>query len=212
MPTDWLIIADGQSGSVEKIRALAVGKAVMVLDGALAFAQQYNIAVDLVIGDLDSVDPKQLEKLPKQRIIYQGCQDSTDLDKALNYLASHKAREVTICRALGGRLDHSLYNLRILRRYQQKFAWLKLIYDEHQAIFLRDTKVTLTAESKQLVALMAFPEGYVTSQGLSYEMNDYHLEFAYQESVSNAFSGTAHLTVKGEVLLITSLKTALQFC
>ena len=50
---------------------------------------------------------------------------------------------------------------------------------------------------------MAFPQATLTSQGLQYDVADYALDFAYQESTCNKFrTAQAELLISGEALII----------
>ncbi len=211
---DWLIIANGERLSIEKLQLLAQNKQIVVLDGALSQALYDFITPHFVLGDFDSIDTALLESLkqqPKISLIHAPDQSATDLEKALQYIVQYQPNSVTICQATGLRLDHTLHNLRLLKRYHGVCNRLLMLTEIEKIVFLKDQSVSLSVNSQQSLALMAFPKAIVTSHGLEYDMQDYLLEFAECESTSNSvLASGATIDVDGDALLIVSHETELQ--
>lgn len=203
---DWLIIADGAPLPTITLQTLAQNKCVMILDGALSQIAQYSITPDIIIGDFDSVDAetlKQYEKNSQIQIVHDIDQSTTDLEKALHYLCAINPRSVTICNALGKRSDHTLYNLRLLKRFHEKLSHMQMITEHEKIIFVRDTTIRLSSSHKQIISLFGFPNAAISSTNLKYELNNLALEFAAQESISNIMlPGETTITVQGDALLI----------
>src|SRR5450432_2459847 len=82
---------------------------VIAADSGLSHAQELGLSVDLVVGDLDSVDDAELaaavaagaeiERHPPEK-------DATDLELALDAACTRRATHITIVGGHGGRLDH----------------------------------------------------------------------------------------------------------
>ncbi|MCP4546946.1 MAG: thiamine diphosphokinase [bacterium] len=96
---------------------------------------------DLVVGDFDtlfsSTCESQMHHLPEgpgtvHRHITE--QDSTDAEKALRELIREGVNEVALFGAIGGRLDHSFFNVSLLERYADK---LRLCLVDEHAVSLR---------------------------------------------------------------------------
>lgn len=206
MKKDWLIIADGVPLPTSAIQTLAQDKCVMVLDGALSQITQYHITPTVIIGDFDSVDAKilkQYEKNPYSQIVHDTDQHTTDLEKALHYLCKINPRSVTICNALGKRSDHTLYNLRLLKRFHEKLSHLRMITEHESISFARDTTIQFSSSCKQIISFFGFPSATISSTNLEYEFNNFKLEFAVQESISNVIlPGETTITIQGDVLLV----------
>jgi thiamine pyrophosphokinase len=206
---EWLIIANGESLPVEQLRAFAKNKAVLVLDGALTTALAAGIQPQVVIGDFDSLDPLVMKQQEAAIIFVQEAdQNTSDLDKGLHYLEKTQPESVTIVNASGGRLDHTLYNLRLLKRFHGKFKALQLITAQEQVFYFENQTISVQADSPQPLAVLAFPQAEVWSSGLVYEMQPLTLELGYQESISNGMAAeTAQLNIKGAVLFLCSHAT-----
>ena len=78
---------------------------------------------DFLIGDMDSIDPLLWDKLRdngKTKIIKISEQDTTDFEKALNFISTQlNIQRIIALNAFGGRIDHTLANLNILVKYPQ---------------------------------------------------------------------------------------------
>ena len=205
-----MIIADGEAISLSKLQELATDKTVMVLDGAYHQIHDTGMRIDYLLGDFDSITPELLKAARDQgtEVIHTPDQDFTDLEKAIQYCQNNDMQEIDIAAATGLRLDHTLYNLRLLKRFHGKCAQLSLVTEIEKIVFLKDESVSLSVKDKQPLALMAFPKAVVTSSGLEYDMDRYLLAFAESESTSNSIvASEAVIDVDGEALLIMSHET-----
>ena len=73
---------------------------------------------DLLIGDLDSVPPEQIDSMASQAVEIQRFpveKDETDLELALFEVARRGYKEIFLVGALGGRIDQTLANLFLLQ-------------------------------------------------------------------------------------------------
>lgn len=90
------------------------------VDRGSLFLIKQGIPVDLAVGDFDSVDQKEYERIvqdTKALIKLPAEKDETDLEVALDYVLEHFSKaELTIMGALGGRLDHLLTNVFLVQR------------------------------------------------------------------------------------------------
>ncbi len=84
---------------------------VIAADSGLHHAADLNIAVDIVIGDMDSVDPTALANAVNQGSrteTHPFNKDRTDLELAIDAALKSGARNLLIVGAHTGRLDHLL--------------------------------------------------------------------------------------------------------
>src|SRR6476620_11925580 len=108
-----LVIAGGDAPAPIDVE-LAAAPLVIAADSGVGHALALGLHVDLVIGDLDSADPADVE-----RAVAAGARvdrhaadkDATDLELALDAARALGATEVTVLGVGGGRLDHLLANL-----------------------------------------------------------------------------------------------------
>jgi len=214
----WVILADGEKISAEKIKKLAEDKGVLVLDGAYEYAEKIGLAIDFLLGDFDSIGENKLEKIKsdvfwKDKIIHAPDQNKTDLEKGIEYLdINFSPDEVLIISGLGLRLQHSLYNLRLLKKLGSNTSRkLKIISETERVTYHHGSdvaqRVEIIGQPGDCVAILGFPFGKFSSEGLQYDVKNYALDFEKNNSVSNALKASkAVLSLEGDVLLIQEIK------
>lgn len=90
---------------------------VIAVDGGLGLAAELGWRVDLVVGDMDSVDPELLESARRggARIVaHPRDKDATDLELALDEARSGGVDRAVVIAADGGRMDHLLGSALVL--------------------------------------------------------------------------------------------------
>ena len=202
-----LIIANGQSCSNELLgQLLEWSPLVVVLDSAIQRVIDLNIKVDVLLGDFDrDFDPilYEQQQFPLE-IVYTPNQDKTDLEKAFDYLIERKIPAVNVVWATGKRADHSITNMTNIVRYRNKLKIV--ILDDYSKIFLLqpDFKKWYTANS----ILSLIPVGTVTgitSNNLTYELNDDTLIMGYRTGSSNSVKEDGIVSIEhtsGDLLLM----------
>ena len=202
-----LIIANGQSCSNELLgQLLEWSPLVVVLDSAIQRVIDLNIKVDVLLGDFDrDFDPilYEQQQFPLE-IVYTPNQDKTDLEKAFDYLIERKIPAVNVVWATGRRADHSITNMTNIVRYRNKLKIV--ILDDYSKIFLLqpDFKKWYTARS----ILSLIPVGIVTgitSNNLTYELNDDTLIMGYRTGSSNSVKEDGIVSIEhtsGDLLLM----------
>lgn len=116
-----LVICNGEPPSRKLARALARRCGMIVAaDGGANVARAYGIRPDIIIGDLDSIQPATRKVFASSTLIHLTRQDNTDLEKALDMLVAKGVREAIIIGATGRRLDFTLGNLSVLWVYANK--------------------------------------------------------------------------------------------
>ena len=201
----WLLIANGASLSATKLHQLAKNRNILVLDGAYKTTYQAGITPDILLGDFDSIENKDLQhaQLASVQVIEAPDQNKSDLQKGLEYLDSQHATDIYICAATGRRLQHTLYNLHLLKKYHQSHRPLTLFSETEIIRYYTDTEVLLTGEIKDSFGLLGFPVATVTTSGLKYNLENYLLDFEKTSSVLNELAQQqAHIKVEGDLLLI----------
>lgn len=110
-----LVLAGGQAPPVEWVRPkLERAPWIFCADSGLRICLQCDMLPHALIGDLDSLEASELEELPELKVgVFRHSvhKDESDLQLTLQRLAQHWQGPVEILGALGGRLDHTLFNL-----------------------------------------------------------------------------------------------------
>lgn len=99
---------------------------VIAADSGFDAAHSAGMVPDLVVGDMDSVDRKDiLESMPRERVErWPADKDLTDTEIALAELERRGIREVTLVGGSGGRLDHLFAVINLFTRPFCPGAWI----------------------------------------------------------------------------------------
>ena len=180
---------------------------VIAADSGLEQASRLGLTVDLVVGDMDSVDPAVLEEAIADGVAvetYPHTKDATDLELALSEAVKHGAKRVVIFGGTGGRVDHFLANALLLASP----AWADLDVDwliGRSRVTAARTGVQLHGKAGDLVTLLAVgePVGGVTTVGLEYPLEDDVLLASTTRGVSNVMlEETASVSLRSGVLVV----------
>ena len=177
---------------------------IVAADGGANYLLEHGIEPDIIIGDLDSIDQTIYQtdkffKVPEQ--------DKTDLEKAIIYCQNRQINDIVIANGLYERADHSIYNLRLLKKYHSPRTRLRILNDYEIIEYFENQEITLNGEIGDRVAVISFPEAVVNSKGLEYDMQDYLISFGGNESVSNSLKNKqALINIDGCTIVIQELK------
>ncbi len=202
---DWLLIANGAPVSRAKLRTLANNKSIMVLDGAYEYVKHCDLQIDILLGDFDSINPAVLAqvKTTSVQVVHAPDQNKTDLEKGILYLDQLSARSIVIAAATGQRLQHTLYNLRILKKFHEVTRPLQLVTEDEYINYVENDELPISGKINDSIGILGFPEARITSMGLKYEVEDYPLQFELAASVANALmQEQASVKVQGGALII----------
>ena len=179
---------------------------VLAVDGGIAHALALGLQADVVIGDLDSARPDDVDRavsLGARIERHPPAKDATDLELALDAALALSPRRVVVLADGGGRLDHLLALLLLLGA--ERYAALDLDAQVGDALVhvVRGDR-SLTGAPGELVSLLALhgrAEG-VTTDGLRYPLAGETLDPGSSRGVSNVFvTPTARVRLASGVLL-----------
>jgi len=150
-----LIVANGPKLESKIMRrALDECQLVVAADGGIAACQQAGIEPDYLVGDMDSVASDMLLSKNTKKI-YNPDQESTDMQKVLNFTRGLAADELIVVNAFGGRADHTFANYLILEEFSREFS-LQVYDDIGRLSFLRPGRTVLANQVGKIVSLWAF--------------------------------------------------------
>jgi thiamine pyrophosphokinase len=113
-----IIFANGELPDLDKARRLLrADDTILCADGGTRHALALHVQPNLVIGDMDSAEKTQLQKLQKDGVeveLFPRDKNETDLELALDRAIERKPEQILIVAALGGRLDQTLANITLL--------------------------------------------------------------------------------------------------
>jgi thiamine pyrophosphokinase len=183
-----LIIANGESCSNELLgQLLEWSPFVVVLDGAINRVLELGIKIDVLLGDFDSKNHavEQIQAQQKIEIVHTPDQNKTDLQKGIEFLIARNFDAVNIIWATGRRADHNLSNITDIVRYKQQINIV--LHDDYSKIFQLPKRYQKWYVKDTVLSLM--PVGVVsgvTTQGLSYNLQNDVLTIGYRTSSSNS--------------------------
>lgn len=179
-------------------------------DGGANSAYKMNITPDFIIGDLDSVTDKTLERfITISKIIKIKKQNDTDVEKCLKYAIRKNFSEAILTGATGNRLDHTICNLGIVLKFYNLIK-IKLIAED-SLLVPYSGKVKIPAIPGETISLYGFNrKTKITSSGFKYPLNNSILPFGESESTSNkTLTNNLQLDIKGGIVfLIRDFNTA----
>ena len=179
---------------------------VIAADSGLDIAVGLGFDVDLVVGDMDSVDPVTLDaaRAAGARIEqHPEAKDRTDLGIALDAALHHAPAHVVVVGGHGGRLDHFLANALLLASDSYRTLDIVAHLGEAHLRVVRDQAV-LEGRPGELVSLLPAHGSArgVTTRGLRFPLNGEDLPAGTTRGVSNEFAApVAHVAVREGVLL-----------
>lgn len=173
---------------------------IIAVDGGLAYLDKMGITPTRIVGDLDSVDEALLQKYAHVPTIkYPTDKDYSDMELAL--LEVQDFDEITLFGAFGKRIDHSLYNIVLLRRYPGK-----LIMDTgHQIAFCLNKAFEFPTKKGQIISLLPLSDSVLglNTKGLKWELSDATFTKEHMSLSNIALSSKVSIEFQKGELLVT---------
>lgn len=166
----------------------------------LSHSYQTNLALDLVIGDLDSLNSasRVYWEGKKVKILHDPDQYSTDFTKAVEHVWSPSRTEninIVALGGLGGRVDQGISVLHHLYMFQKSYGSGKmfLLSSEGITFVLKSGKHKIKAQAHsqgvtlgENVGIIPLKEpSVITTKGLEWDVIDWKTEFGGLISTSN---------------------------
>lgn len=211
---ECLIVCNGHLAKKELSRFAKFNKprraiTMIACDGASDFLKTAGVIPSVIIGDLDSVNPETLKYFSKKKVIIKKITDQkrNDLEKAIMFALSKNFRVLNIIGLSGKRLDHTLNNLSILKKFYRK-AKLR-IYDNGFVGEIISKSAEFECNIGDTVSLIPLPKADgVTTKGLKYPLKNGTLELGVREGALNEAAGE-NVSIKirqGLMLVLVSFR------
>lgn len=216
----WVIVANGSPLSDDVLKESLKDRKVLVLDGAINRFKSLQVVPDCILGDFDSIeDPAYwgisgvFSEIDEHHTPYRGNfgitivpaknQHYTDLEKGIMYCDEMNATSLSIVQATGGRMDHTLGNIGLLRKYYRPDRNLIILTEEEQIFYVYNAEIAVEGGVGGYCAVMGYPQASMTTFGLAYNGNEYELRLGFQESTCNRIvDAQANISIQGEALII----------
>jgi thiamine pyrophosphokinase len=208
---DVVVVAGGSRLLPPALRAQLPERPSLVVaaDSGLAAAEDLGLSVDVVVGDMDSVDPDALARAAARGVAidrHREDKDKTDLELALDVAVAKGGTSVgyVVVTSVGGRLDHALANLLLLGSPPYAHVAIDAFVDDWHVTVVRD-RARLRARPGGLVTLL--PVGGevrgVVTEHLRYPLRRETLGVGTTRGVSNvAERDEVGVSLEAGVLLV----------
>jgi thiamine pyrophosphokinase len=179
---------------------------VIAADSGLDHARALGVSVDLVVGDLDSVDPATLDAAVATGTEVErhpAAKDATDLELALDAAVDRGATALHVIGVAGGRLDHFLGNVLLLA--SPRYAHVRVdarVGDAYVTVVHEHVELAGTPGGLCTLLPLGGPAVGVRTDGLRFPLRHETLSPGTTRGVSNEFVGTsASVSLEDGVLL-----------
>jgi thiamine pyrophosphokinase len=191
------------------IKEIHESDVIIAADGGTQHCKSLSIMPNVIIGDLDSIDSKDLaiyQQAGVKIIQHPSHKDETDLELALLLTVKYEITQVYVIGALGARWDMTIANVLILANPEFSRLSIHLLDGSQELIILRGkSQLNINGKPGAMISLIPISGDVpgITTQGLEYALRNETLSFGATRGVSNVFANDhAELSVTDGILLI----------
>lgn len=189
-----VVVADGEPAPADA-RHLADADLIVAADGGAAWLADQAVLPHLVVGDLDSIEAHELDRLRAAGVTIERHpvdKDRSDAELALARVVAAGADEVTVLGGLAGpRLDHALSNLLMLANPGWRGVAVRVLRGGTTVRAIRGGEgLSLSGAPGDLVTLLPIGDAHgVVTDGLAYPLSGETLRVGESRGLSNAIAG-----------------------
>lgn len=207
-----LLVLNGQIPERRIMEALMASHSLVVsADGATNRLLEMKMAPHVVIGDLDSILPACRAAIATgTTVIERPDQYSTDFEKALMYIRESGFKSISLVGVKGGRLDHQITNLSVIRQFSSEFDFV--LHDDDGIGYVLSERSPYWSQdvpSETVISLLPLSEVRgITTEQLKYPLKNETLTFGMRNGQSNvSLGGTVSISLKAGALICYLLQT-----
>ncbi len=177
---------------------------IIAADGGYDNALRLGIMPDLFVGDMDSVT----EKVDIEKVMLNKEKDFTDTEIAIEEAVLRGYNRIDIYGATGTRLDHTLANIFIMKKYLSRNVDVRIIDSHNKMRAIRGDNAFSGLKGKTVSFIPADTVvSGVTLSGFKYPLSDRDVEIGTTLTVSNiAVSDEVHVSIKSGTLIMIIAK------
>lgn len=179
---------------------------LIAADGGLRHCLDLGLQPAILIGDMDSIDTRDLDALEPgdtQILRYPTQKDFTDLELALQHALKLGADEIIIVAALGARWDQTIANMLLPASFPS--VKIRLIDGSQEIHYIRaGEKLEIHGRPGDMVSLipLAGKAHGITTEHLEYPLRGGALTFGSTRGISNVLlEETGTISISGGLLL-----------
>ena len=174
---------------------------VICADKGLLIARELGLRPDLLIGDYDSMAEPQDQDVIKLPTV----KDMTDTEAAIDLAISRGFTDLTVVGGLGGRFDHTMGNIGVLKKYLEKPVSICLVDGQNKVCLKAPGCFAVAPEIYRYLGLIAYdsPCTKLCVSGTRYPLRDHTLTNDTSLGVSNEIlEEHAHISFTSGTLLV----------
>ena len=187
-----ILVANGEPPTPHHLSSLVKrSKGLIAVDGGLVVCDYAKLEPDLILGDFDSAPPHLLEKYSHIPQVLTPDQNKSDLEKTVEYLFNFPIGSLTVCGALGKRIDHTLLNIELLCRYPGK---MKFESENEQCFALQKSceLICRVGQTLSLIPISSQVTGIITN-GLKWELK--------KDTLNKDFMGISNVCLQEKITI-----------
>ena len=175
---------------------------IICADGGANKIIDLGIEPNYILGDMDSIDKKNLKKY-SQNIIKLKNQDYNDLHKILLWAKEQNIKKIDIIGIDGKRLDHTIGNFSIILECIS-FIDITIFTDYGNIYTINKERTFKNCYKKNISLFNPIPQNKITTYGLEYELNDFSLKKMYSGTLNTAINDEITVKTKNKILIFIS--------
>lgn len=182
-----VVVIGGEEVPADALQDLPDRRWVIAADSGLDHASHIGLEVDLVVGDMDSVDARRLDTHHGPVDLHPIDKDATDFELALEHaLDRPNIERVIVLGGRGGRIDHFLANAAVVASPRFERCDIEWLAGTARITVVRH-HTQLHGTPGQTVSLLAAGGDVlgITTAGLRWELSNEDLPFGSTRGVSN---------------------------
>ncbi|MCC0642993.1 MULTISPECIES: thiamine diphosphokinase [unclassified Clostridioides] len=169
---------------------------IICADGGANHTYKMDIIPDYILGDLDSVEEEKINFYINQGVKFEkfpSKKDETDTELCLFLAKTIKANHIDFFGALGGRIDHTLANIKLLYYLKEDGIYSRILSDKEEMYIVENEEFTLFGNKGDTISVIAVKGDAkgVTLTGLEYPLDDYYMKYSVPIGISNVMLGNS---------------------
>jgi thiamine pyrophosphokinase len=178
---------------------------VLGADRGARYANILDVALEAVIGDLDSLSDSERQGISTAQFIsYPAEKNETDLELALLYAMKHGADKIVLVGVMGGRMDMTIGNILLITHESLGSCRVEVWHGEQTGWVIKPPGEDISGhpgDTVSLIPLRGNASG-ITTEGLKYPLKDAALAFGSVRGISNLMAkSSAHVKLSDGLLL-----------
>ena len=195
-----ILILNGKIPNWENILSFLKNyDSIICADGAANKIINLGLVPDYILGDLDSIDKKNLRKY-SEKIIELKNQNYNDLHKSLLWCKEKKIKNIDIIGIDGKRIDHTIGNFSIIL---DCISFIDItIHTKYGIMYTVNKKRKFKNCYKKNISIFnSKSENKITTYGLKYNLDNVCLKELYRGTLNEAREDEIIIKTKNKILI-----------